>query len=195
MKKNDKNLGGGVDAFGLDDFGMPAGLNPMWGAVAGTGVGTVAAVATRQFAPTKYKWSEAIGFGAAGLVAGGMLFFENTRAAGWTALASAFLNNGLRQIEMMLYDSKLKAAATATTAPTTQGVGDVVIEPTQALMGSQMGLVDIEQAQALLGAGEGSDMPHLVGANLAAANQHVQLVGGPALAQHSGSWGATHFSR
>lgn len=177
-----------VDAFGLDGFGRAVGMSPLWGAVVGTGVGTLGAVAARQFAPITWaRWSEAIGFGMGALASGVMIAFKGTRAAGWTGLASAFLNNGLRQIELMLFMPKSAPAAGW------GRLGDVVIEPTQALMGrGSLGLVDIEPEQALLGATHDTgEMPMLVGANLAAASDHVQLVGGPALAQFSGHWGAT----
>lgn len=172
-----------VNAFGLDGFGRAVGMSPLWGAVVGTGLGTVGAVAARQFAPASWmRWSEAIGFGLAAAASGAMIAFRGTRAAGWTGLASAFLNNGLRQLEIMLFAPKMSLP--------TSGWGDVVIEPTQALAG--MGLVDIEPEQALAGqTADRDDMPMLVGANLAAASDHVQLVGGPALAQFAGHWGAT----
>jgi hypothetical protein len=177
---------GNVNAFGLDEMGQPVGLNPVWGAVVGTGLGTVAAIGTRQF--TKYgKHSELVGFGVGALASGAMIAFEGTRAAGWTGLASAFLNNGLRQLELMFFKPDMSAAAEAVeqAAAAANSVNGVVIEPTQALRG-----VAIERTQSLLG-NPNEGLPQLVGANLSAANEHVQLVGGPALAQHSGAWGAT----
>lgn len=185
MKPNhNTDLGlGGIDAFGLDEMGQPVGLNPVWGAVVGTGLGTVGAIATRQFAPSMAKHSELVGFGLSALASGSMIMFEGTRAAGWTGLASAFLNNGLRQMELMF----LAPSATAETAAL-KGFGrasyarEMVIDPTEAL-----GMIEINRTEAL-GAGE---MPTLVGSSLSAASQHVQLVGGPGLAQHSGHWGAT----
>lgn len=174
---------GGIDAFGLDEMGQPVGLNPVWGAVVGTGLGTIGAIATRQFAPRLAAHSELIGLGLSALASGGMIFFEGTRAAGWTGLASAFLNNGLRQMELMYFAPKLAEAAVDAASAGVQGHwGEVVIDPTEAL-----GLVEINPTQAL---GEGN-MPTLVGASLAAASDHVQLVGGPSLAEHGGHWGAT----
>lgn len=172
MKNAEKGLGN-VDLFGLDEFGAPAGLNPLWGAVIGSGLGTLGAIGTRQF--TRFgRHSELVGLAAGALSSGAMLFFEGTRDAGWTGLASSLLNNGLRQLELMFFVPELQAG--------TQGVE---IEPTQAL-----GIATVSPSQALLGEGD-SDMPQLVGANLAQANDHVQLVGGPGLAQHAGHWGAT----
>jgi len=181
----DKETGGefgNVDAFGLDEFGQVDGLNPLWGAAVGAGVGTLSAIAIRQF--TKMgKWSELIGLGLGAASSGAMIIFPGTRAAGWAGLAASFLNNGLRQLELMMF------------APKVPLLGDVVIEPAQALMGGQFGLVDIERTQALLGQAEaGADMPTLVGAGVGNASDHIQLVGGPALSQVASHWGATHFS-
>lgn len=174
---NNTDLGlGDVDAFGLDEMGQPVGLNPVWGAVVGTGLGTVGAIATRQFAPKLAKHSELVGFGLSALASGTMIFFEGTRAAGWTGLASAFLNNGLRQMEQMFFAPSLPEQAAAA------AVDGVVIDPAEVL-----GLTEINPAQVL----GNNELPTLVGASVGDASQHVQLVGGPALAKHSGHWGAT----
>ena len=191
---------GSVDAFGLDEFGSPVGLNPLWGAVAGTGISTLGSMGVRQFATPGGKWwkySEAIGFGLGALTGGGLLFWEGTRSAGWTALASAFLNSGLRQLEAMvlapdpaaMMKQMMDQAAAA-------GVAGAVIEPTTVLAG-QVGIPQIEPTQVISGnfAEANVDMPQLVGAGLEQANDHIQLVGGPALSQFAGAWGSTHFNK
>lgn len=176
---NNSDLGlGDVDAFGLDEMGQPVGLNPVWGAVVGTGLGTVGAIATRQFAPKMARHSELVGFGLSALASGSMIFFEGTRAAGWTGLTSAFLNNGLRQLEQMFFAPSLSEAAAAA------GVAGAVIDPATVL-----GVPQITPAQVL---GNHRDMPQLVG-SVADASDRVQLVGGPALSQNSSHWGATHW--
>lgn len=182
---------GDVDAFGLDEFGQPAGLNPVWGAAIGTGLGTLGAIAARQF--TNYgRHSELIGFGLGAAASGAMIAFPGTRAAGWTGLAGAFLNNGLRQLELMFFMPKVDLVARGEAgmeALRTEmaKMDGVVIEPTHEVRGHMgMGLVEVEPTHQV-----GDTMPELVGASLAAANEHVQLVGGPQLAQHSGHWGAT----
>jgi hypothetical protein len=187
MKKNTEL--GSVDAFGLDEMGQPVGLNPVWGAVVGTGLGTLGAIGARQFSPKLAKHSELVGLGLSAAASGAMLFFEGTRAAGWTGLASAFLNNGLRQVEMMMFAPQAaEAVAEQATAMAQEmvaannQVSGAVVEEAYAL-----GAPVVEDTYAL---GQGQ-LPELVGANLAAANEHVQLMGGPALAQHAGHWGAT----
>lgn len=168
----------GINAFGLDSFGAPDG-NPMWGAFIGTGLGTVTSIAVRNY--TKYaKHAELIGMGA-GVAAGAVMYFvPGMKASGVTAAVAALLNNGLRALEQ-------KFMPQAPTTLPTSGLRGVTIEPTQAL-----GMVDIQPTEALMGpTGDYRDMPQLVGANLAAAADHVQLVGGPVLAQQAGAWGAT----
>lgn len=189
MDHDDDNLAGGlsgVDFFGMDRAGSPDG-NPMWGAMIGTGLGTVTAVGVARYAknPKIVKNAELIGLGAA-VLSGAALWLAGMRSSGVTAAVSGVLNNGLRALEKVLFkDSAIMGH-----------LRGVVIEPTQALMGHNygngMGMVDIEPTQALAGpVADYSQMPQLVGANLHAAADHIQLVGGPQLAQHSGSWGAT----
>lgn len=110
MSKKNTNLGGlggnddygDVDLFGLDEFGAPVGLNPVWGAMTGGAVSTGAAIAVRQWLPEYHGWSEGIG-AAAGVLAGAvMAFFPGTRAAGWTGMAVAVTTAGLRQAEKLL---------------------------------------------------------------------------------------------
>jgi hypothetical protein len=104
---------GEVDMFGLDEFGEPAGGDSMWGAVIGGGVGTGAAIIARAMtAPTSsiHKFSELAGL-AAGAAAGGvMMAFPGTRRMGWAAMATAFVTNGLRQLEQSLFPPKVDAA-------------------------------------------------------------------------------------
>lgn len=103
---------GEVDMFGLDEFGVPVGTNPLWGAVIGGGIGTVAAIATRKIAGHSHKlhhWAEGVGFLAAGVAGGAMIAFPQTRQMGWAAVATAFMTNGLRQLEHVAFPAKMHA--------------------------------------------------------------------------------------
>lgn len=167
-----------VDFFGLDSMGQPDG-NPMWGAFVGTGLGTLAAIGVKQYMPRQAKHAEVIGMGA-GVLGGAILWLAGHRASGITGAVSAVLNNGLRALEGYVFKSSAAMSGA-------RGLRGVVIEPTQAL-----GMVDVERTQALMGAtSDNGGMPQLVGANLQSAADHIQLVGGPQLAQHSGAFGAT----
>jgi hypothetical protein len=192
-------------------------MNPMWGASIGAGVSTVTAVGIRQMNAAKHPklvaYSEGLGFVAGALPGVALLLLKKgkNKDAGYAAITAAFLSSGLRQVEMLAFPEKfaeaamanaavrgkLKAPALPATPTDSGGMGDAVIEPTQVLQGiNGLGIVDIEPTTALQGYHEsGSDMPQLVGASLDAANEHVQLVGGPPLSQHASHWGATLFAR
>ena len=51
---------GNVSLFGLDEFGSPVGLNPMWGVAAGGSISTGTAIAVREFTK-QVKYAEGIG--------------------------------------------------------------------------------------------------------------------------------------
>lgn len=158
---------GEVDMFGLDEFGQPAGGDSMWGAVIGGGVGTGAAIIARAMtSPTSsfHKYSELTGLLAGGLAGGVMMAFPGTRRMGWAALATAFVTNGMRQLETSLFPPKLTAAEAAAqaaaaqasptgTAPTPSqeqvaaagGWGGVTIDPTAVIQpGAGFGIHTIE---------------------------------------------------
>jgi hypothetical protein len=180
MKEND-------DIFGLSgNLGQAKKLSPLWGAVAGTGLGTIGAIGARQFgAPggALERNSEWVGFGLGAAASGALLLSKKMRSAGWTGLAAAFLNNGLRGLEGLMFSS-------ATSGP--------VIRPVTAFMngGQGLGMAEMRPTGAFLGAH--GDAPQLLGTNIAQGSQQVQLLGkhgdGPQLDSHAGHWGATHFS-
>lgn len=90
-----------VDIFGLDEFGEATGLPAIYGAMIGSGAGTVAAIGVRSIKPEWAGYSELIGLGV-GVAAGGAMAFwpgGHLRHAGWVAMAAAVLNNGLRSAE------------------------------------------------------------------------------------------------
>lgn len=164
MSKNQTGLGE-VDAFGLDQLGQPVGLNPVWGAAVGAGLGTVGAIGVRRLMPQYEKHSELIGFGLGAGASAAMLAFEGTRAAGWTGLASAFLNNGLRSLERMFFmppaekaaEEAMKTTAAAVERMAAGEVSGVVIDPSEVLEG-----VVINRTEALGAA----PLPTLVGNSL-----------------------------
>lgn len=166
VKEND--LGGDlgksyddVDIFGLDEFGDvgQGQWGPLYGAMIGTGVGTLTAIGVRSFKGGPGGWgqySEAIGL-LAGVVAGGaMLLYQPTRHAGWVAMASAALNNGLRAVEQYMKqgtsEHPLGYAQVQTTrrvGPNALGMADIqnlgrprrLAGPQASLMGPQASLL------------------------------------------------------
>jgi len=167
----------GVDMFGLDEFGMPTGADSMWGAIVGGGLGTGTAIIIRRVAEphsTLYNYSEALGLLAGGLAGGVMMAFPGSRRMGWAAIAAAFVTNGLRQIEQMLFAKKDMAGAVengkAAEAAVEQGAtpaafGGVTIDPTaviQPFAGHGFGNVAIEPGYRVQGAlGQDIDVQEL----------------------------------
>lgn len=163
---------GTVDMFGLDEFGQPAGIDSLWGAVIGGGVGTGAAILTRAIAKPEsamHDYSEAVGLLAGGLAGGVMMAFPASRRMGWAALATALVTNGLRQLETSLFAPKKEAAAekpaeTEAQAQTVKGWYGVDIEPAGRVpggfgqdiaveeLGNGLGIVSAEPGYAVQGA-------------------------------------------
>jgi hypothetical protein len=161
---------GEVDMFGLDEFGQPVG-DAMWGSVIGGGIGTGIAIMTRAMTkPTSkiHQFSELTGLLAGGAAGGVMMAFPATRRMGVAAIATAFVTNGLRQLEQSLFAPKLTlaeaqalvdaaAAAGGKAAPAdvkpaavaakAAGWGGVVMDPTaviQPYQGNGFGIHSIE---------------------------------------------------
>ena len=184
---------GNVDFFGLDEFGAPVGMNPMYGALIGTGLASGTAIALRALT-TKgtffNKYAEGLGLVVGGLSGAAMMFSPGTKAAGVTAIGAAFLSNGLRQLEQML-------------SPATAGLGLPYIEMAQTLGGPvierahTLGVVLPEQTQTMAGAQISGDGPpidiSLQGALSSSAIEQIQGIEGPDLSGLGTHYGATLF--
>jgi hypothetical protein len=142
---------GQVDMFGLDEFGMPAGADSLWGAVVGGGLGTGTAIIVRRVTDpgsTLYNYSEALGLLAGGIAGGVMMAFPGSRRMGWAAIAAAFVTNGLRQVESMLFAKKDGDKLTAKNNTEKGAFGAVAIEPNVAMIQPFEGLgqdIDVEE--------------------------------------------------
>jgi len=184
----------GVDLFGLDEFGQPAGLGTNWGALIGATVQTGTAIAMRQMVG-KNKYAE--GYGAlAGVLVGGAMWAmkHRARAAGVTTMLVSAINGGLRQMEVLMFAKEAAkqgaadAAAEAEKSGNTDGMGRVEIEPS-----ATVGLPTIEPSATISGAGLGMP-PQLVGAgnygmsdNPAAKQAELVGPGVSGLGSHFGS--------
>lgn len=212
---------GTVDMFGLDEFGMPAGTESLWGAVIGGGLGTGAAMLTRALvdplkSPKLFGYSEGIGFLAAGVAGGVMMAFAGTRRMGLAALATAFVTNGLRQMEMWLHAPKVAgyfggvAIDRAYPVPGSLGqdvdvreLGIPSIEPGYAVPG-QLGAPVIESQYPVPGTVGFAGRPELVGPpTLVGAGNYglddnpgvrqLAQLGGPEISALGAHYGATLF--
>lgn len=171
---NGSDLGRGgyddVNFFGIDEFGDPAGLGALYGAMIGSGAGTLAAIGYRSFRSADPFYSELVGL-AAGVLAGGVMVAmgQNTRHAGWTAMAAAVLSNGLRAAE-----AHFRGGATAPPSSTQPGTH-----------GAQIDMLRGHQVEALNGAAA-----HLLG-----SPSQVQLMGGPQVSMMAQKYGSTYVGQ
>jgi hypothetical protein len=180
---------GNVNFFGLDEFGAPVGMNPMYGALIGTSLATGAAIALRSMTAKGgflNTYAEGLGFVAGAAAGGAMMVSPGTRAAGLTAIGAAFLSNGLRQLEKMLLPGNYAA-----------GFGLPYLEGPVIERAQTLGLVMPEQTQTMAGAQISMDGPpidiSLQGALSASAIEQIQGIEGPDLSGLGTHYGATLF--
>lgn len=130
---------GSVDLLGLDKFGGNPGLSPIYGALIGGGVASVAAISLRHLASgTPAKYADLFGFGAGVLTAAGLYAMPGTRHSAFGALAGAFLGAGLSFLEKMLFGSSTDVNGIG--YPMIQSLG---IPQIQALNGAGLGVAQI----------------------------------------------------
>jgi hypothetical protein len=159
MSKN-KQLAGalgdydGVDFFGLDEFGAPAG-NVYWGAGAGALAQTGTAMAVRRWAPGKARYSEGIGalVGVGGAALTGWLM-PGMRSAAWAAGVVAAVSGGLRQLEVSLLSAPMMGMASMERGYPV-GLGMATMEPGYpvGLQGAPTQLLGADRQSQLLGMG------------------------------------------
>ena len=103
---------GETDFFGLDEFGLPT-SREMTGALIGAGVGAIGTIAAQKYAKPGSKinrYAEGVGMLAGVAVGGAMMLKESTKSMGFTAMATAVVGNGLRQMRDILFPTKYAVA-------------------------------------------------------------------------------------
>ncbi len=212
---------GKVDLLGLNSFGNPVGLNPIWGALIGGGVSGVTSMTVGHATTGKLQHNrDVVGLGA-GLAAAGLMYsMKSTRHAAVGAVVGAFLATGLSWLERVLLGTVALPAATAAVASqvaaaaTGSGTSGMGISTTRALNGlgiattralNGLGISTTAQRPMPVGtipgvagprltSGHGQPPVNLMGPQTAASRQ-VHLMGGPPIHGIAGAYGATHFSK
>lgn len=181
MARRRKMLGE-VNLLGLNAFGSPVGMNPIFGTLIGGGTAAVSTIAARH---AGLKQPELIGLGV-GVAASGVMFaMKSTRHAAIGGLIGAFLASGIAFLE-----KKLLGAATVPVSPgEQQAVEGIGFPQLRALNG-----LGLHQARALNGLGlhtmaptasSHGAIPGVAGSHLAAAGgggPPVSLLGTPSAA-------------
>lgn len=180
-----------INLFGLDDFGEVAGARELWGAALGAAVGTGVAIGVRALAgESMARYSELIGLGAGLAVGGAMIAAPGTRAAGWTAVTTTMVGNGLRALEQLFLTPAASTPVGAVVPEAVNAFGSVVIEPTHALGAVVPETVQMAGAQL---AGDAPPVSLLSNASLPASANYVQVLNGPSLSGLGQHFGSTVF--
>ena len=203
---------GNVDLLGLNSFGNPVGLSPIWGTLIGGGVaGGTTLIVEHTFAGKAQINADLIGFGA-GLATSALMYaMPRTRHAALGAVLGTFLASGLRWLERVLLGTVQLPAATAQAAsqiaqgaPGVQGLGlattrQLGIARTRALNGLGLSTTAaVPQSRGTIPGvagpriGAGGPPVNLLGQRSAGQTQ-VALMGGPMTHGIAGHYGATHF--
>jgi hypothetical protein len=186
---------GKVDLLGLNSFGKPVGMSPLWGMMIGGGVSGVTSMALSRTG--KAGRAPLFGF-LAGLATSGIMYsMRSTRHAAFGAVAGAFFASGLKWLEGVLFGVPVIVAAPSQT----HGVGLPMMQPLNGLglpmmqpLNGQFGLPSASNivppqgtipgvAGPQMSGGVGNPPVHLLGQQLHA--------GGPRISGLSARYGAT----
>ena len=211
-----KKMLGEVNLLGLDEFGQPFGMSPIWGSLIGGGAAGVTTIFARHSGNATLMANSEITGLVTGLAVSGTLFaFRSTRHAALGSVVGAILASGIAWLERQLLGTAVVATATpaAVTAatPTTPGTSGMGLPMVRSLNG-----LGIPQVRALNGLGipqisarptpQGT-IPGVAGSQLAGAGlsappvsllgpaspqaAHLRGVGGPMAHGLAAAYGAT----
>lgn len=184
---------GNVDLLGLNSFGEPVGMNPLWGVTIGGGVSFGTSAILARTGGKAAAHADLIGF-LAGMATGGVMYsMKSTRHAAFGAFAGSFFAAGLKWLGGVLFGSSPKAVA---------GMGLPMIN---ALNGG-LGLPMINALNGQMGMAAMSNTPHPQGTIPGVAGPQVSggvgappisllgqrmSAGGPQISGLSARYGAT----
>lgn len=186
---------GSVDLLGLNSFGQPVGMNPLWGVTIGGGVSFGTATILARMSGKAAAHADLIGF-LAGLATGGVMYsMKATRHAAFGAFAGAFFAAGLKWLGGVLFGSPAAKPVAGVGMPMINALngGGLGLPMINALNG-QMGMAAISRepipagtipgvAGPQVSGGIGNPPVHLLGQHLSA--------GGPQVSGLSARYGAT----
>lgn len=144
-------------ALGLAQAGD---VSPVWGVVASGVTGTGTAVALRA-TTSMDKHAELIGMGAGTLAGLALMMSKKTRAAGFTGIITALVNNGLRFLEASVVDKQKLKDLTGALASKTGTVKAQLEAAKSAAAAAGLGIVQANR-MSLAGGGLGIVQPSVV---------------------------------
>lgn len=124
-----------VSFFGLNAFGSPVGVNPLWGSAIGSVSATGTAIAWRALTDAdKWKWAELVGTGVSVAAGAGMMFAKKLRGVGLATIFSGIGSQGLLFAERMLMGGGLSGVEMSR-VPQLRGLGMVSADNVPQLRG------------------------------------------------------------
>lgn len=185
---------GNVDLLGLNSFGEPVGMNPLWGVTIGGGTSfATSSILSRMGSGKAAAHADLIGF-LAGLATGGVMYsMKSTRHAAFGAFAGAFFASGLKWLGGVLFGAPTTKAVAGVGLPMVNALNGLGLPMVQALNG-QIGMPAISNqsipqgtipgvAGPQVSGGVGTPPINLLGQRLGA--------GGPQVSGLSARYGAT----
>lgn len=122
---------GNVDLLGLNSFGEPVGMNPLWGVTIGGGTSFATSMIASRVGGKAAAHADLLGF-LAGVATGGVMYsMKSTRHAAFGALAGAFFASGLKWLGGVLFGAPAAAKPVA-------GMGYPMINPLNGGLGLPM---------------------------------------------------------
>ena len=190
---------GSVDLLGLNSFGEPVGMNPLWGMAIGGGVSGITSAALSRSASAKTAArADLYGF-LAGIATGGVMYsMKATRHAAFGALAGAFFASGMKWLEGVLFGSPKPMAGRGVGLPQINALnGGLGLPQINALNGGgQMGLPSMSNVVPPVGTIPGVAGPQVSG-GVGGPPVHLlgQRMGGTQVSGLSARYGATLLNR
>ncbi len=189
---------GNVDLLGLNSFGEPVGMNPLWGVTIGGGTSFATSMILSRTSGKAAQHADLIGF-LAGLATGGVMYsMKATRHAAFGAFAGAFFAAGLKWLGGVLFGSSPKTVAGMGLPMINALNGGRLGLPMINALNGQMGLpsmANVVSPQGTIPGVAGPQMSGGVGNPPISMMGHRMQAGGPQVSGLSARYGATLLSR
>lgn len=185
---------GSVDLLGLNNFGEPVGMSPLWGMAIGGGTAGATSMLLAKMGKAPAR-ADLLGF-VAGLATGGIMYsMKATRHAAFGAFAGAFFASGLRWIGRALFgDASAPVAGRGVGLPAINALNGQMGLPSISALNGQMGMASISNTSHPYGTIPGVAGPqmsgHMGAPPVSLLGQRLGA-GGPQVSGLSARYGAT----
>lgn len=189
---------GNVDLLGLNSFGEPVGMNPLWGVTIGGGTSYATSMILSRMGGKAAARADLIGF-LAGLATGGVMYsMKATRHASFGAFAGAFFAAGLKWLGGVLFGASTPVAGRGVGMPMINALNGGLGLPMINALNGQMGLPAMSNTpipQGTIPGVAGPQMSGGIGAPPISLLGQRMAGGGPQVSGLSARYGATLLNR